>query len=268
MRAVIIALAFAHTSLGGEICRPQAGSHSLRIIDPSVLELEIITAKRPGKPLPCWNVPELGRAGEQDGPAGFNIRVNGQPTSSKVVKLGYKRRPLYATLGEYDMRVGTQIYLVLSAPLSLADGDRVTVGIPTSLKSPPGCKFEAEFRRNRDSPAIHINQAGYQVGSIKQAVAGYYLGSAGELPLDGSRSFYLQDVQSGRKVYEGSSERRREVGLTFSPPQYQQVHALDFSDFDRPGRYVLGIEGLGESAPFTISDGLFACIARTYALGL
>ncbi|MFT4548639.1 MAG: hypothetical protein ACI9MB_002592, partial [Verrucomicrobiales bacterium] len=34
------------------------------------------------------------------------------------------------------------------------------------------------------------------------------------------------------------------------------------------GEYVIGIGALGESLPLTISDGMFACIARTYALGI
>ena len=264
MRAIFLAFAFAHAAAGQEIRRPQVGEHSLRVLTPQTLELEIVTAKRQGEPLPHWNVIGPDGIARLPAPGEFEIRVNSEPAPARVVKLGYKRRPLYATLGKYDMRVATRLYLSLSEALELDDGDRVDVGLPAGLPSPPGIAFSTEFDTRRHSPAIHINQIGYQIGSRKQALAGYYLGDAGELQLDDAKAFHLRDAETGRRVFSGVPTRTREVGL----PQYQNVLALDFSKFDRPGRYVLEVDTLGESRPFTISDGLFACVARTYALGL
>ena len=265
----VIALVLLAGGAGAQhIRRPQDGDHALRILDARTLELELVTRKPKGQPMPYWDAVDPNGLVKLPDPAEFKIAVNGEPASSSVIKLGYKRRPLYAPLGEHDLRVGTQIYLILASPLSLRDGDRVEVSLPESLESPPDAQFATGFSTTRESPAIHINQVGYQIGFAKHAIVGFYLGDAGELPLEKVKMFHLRDAQSGTKVFSGAVKHIRDIGLPFPEGQYQRVLTLDFSTFDEPGNYVISIGSLGNSAPFTISEGMFACIARTYALGL
>jgi len=253
---------------GVELRRPADGDHSLRILDLDTLELELVSRKIKDEPLPYWDAIDANGFVKLPPPGDFKILINGEPADSPVMKTGFKRRPLYAPLGEHDLRIGTQIYLILARPLKLADGDRVSVALPEGLKSPPTAEFKTEFNANRHTPVIHINQIGYQLGFSKQAMAGYYLGDAGELPLKNAKMFYLRELKSGKKVFSAAVKQIRDVGFPYADRQYQHVLTLDFSSYDKPGRYTLGITGIGESHPFDISENLFACIARTYALGL
>ena len=248
--------------------RPQDGDYAMRILSSEVIELEIVTRKEKGQPLPYWDVVNENGVANLPEPGEFKILVDGEQTSASVTRTSFKRRTLYAPLGEHDLRIGSYIYLFLSTPLSVQDGNSVEVILPETLKSPPNAEFETEFSVTRTSNAIHINQAGYQIGYPKQAVVGYYLGDAGELPLEDAKIFYLRDTKTGKKVFSGAVKRIRDIGFPFPVPQYQRVLTVDFTGFDQPGNYVIGLSALGESKPFTISDGLFANIARTYALGL
>ena len=251
-----------------DLRRPADGDHALRILTPQALELELVSRKPKGEPLPYWDVVNARGIAQLPATTEFRVLINGEDTGAEITELGFKRRPLYAPLGTHDLRVGSQIYLLMEAPLDLRDGDRVEVKLPAQLDHPADTNFATTFGRRRHSPAIHTNHVGYQLGFPKQAIVGYYLGDAGELPIGESKIFYLREVSSGKKVHSGTLKHIRDIGFSFPQAQYQRVLTADFTDFDRQGTYVLGISSLGESHPFTIGHGLFANIARTYALGL
>jgi hypothetical protein len=58
-------------------------------------------------------------------PSASEFVVHAGSAAVPVQSVAYKRRPIYAPLARYDLRVGNWLYLVLASPL--ADGTTVTV---------------------------------------------------------------------------------------------------------------------------------------------
>src|SRR5207253_6951711 len=83
------------------------------------------------------------------------VIVNGQTNS--VTGAGFKRRPLYAPLLDWDLRIGNQLYLQSSGRIS--DGASVRV-INDGTLWPTNLEFAATADPLRLSPAIHVNQEG------------------------------------------------------------------------------------------------------------
>ena len=172
---------------------------------------------------------------------------------------------------QVDLRVEQAIVLKLREPLSIREAENHTleVRLPESWKLPerPQPRFRVRADPRRFSEVIHVSQAGYQTGAPKIGRAGYYLGTLGELDLGSEVEFYLSEVGSGEIVFRGNARLAKDRGFNYDSPQYQSVLVLDFSAFDVPGQYRAGIEGIGESFPFHISDGFFACLARRIRSG-
>ena len=247
---------------------PAVGDCTLLILSPSLLELTQITTKDKDAAWPqLKNASSSGRSPIAS-PA-FEVTVGGQPV--KVLAVGIKRRVLYAPLARRDLRVATQFYLQLAAPLPSepkAAASKVEVRAPQGALEKVPITVAATLDPRRPSPAIHVNQEGYVPSLPKQAILGYYLGDLGEMEIPASSGFDVIDVVSGESVYHGTLTPRRDVGYKTSPLPYQKVLVADFSEFKTPGEYRLQVAGLGASLPFLIDDGIAMAFARTYALGL
>jgi len=242
---------------------PQPGDHSLRILSPTLLELVRINTKQPNPAdVDSWDwVSEQGYFVSPD-ISSVRVIVNGQ--TNNVIGVGFKRRPLYAPLAGWDVRIANQFYLQLSSPI--AEGRSVQV-INDGTLWPTSMAFAATTDRLRYNPAIHVNQEGYLPAFPKKANVGYYLGSLGEMPIP-TNSFYVVNAQSGATVYQGTLSLRPDVGFAYTPTPYQTVYDADFSSFTTPGQYRILVPGMGASLPFRIDEGIGMNFARTYALGL
>ncbi|MBI2949441.1 MAG: glycoside hydrolase family 9 protein [Verrucomicrobia bacterium] len=244
---------------------PSPGSHQLRIVSPTVLELTRINSKAPDPArVDSWDFVDSQSQLQAPVPSDFVVSVAGQATGVQVV--GFKRRPLYAPLRHRDLRIANQLYLELATPI--AEGQAVEVRNPGANLWPADWEFKAKLDPLRFSPAIHINQVGYLPTYPKTAIVGYYLGSLGELKIPAATRFKLIDHKSGAAVFEGILTPRTDEGYEYSPKPYQNVGQADFSDFTTPGEYRLLVDGLGASWPFRIDEGVAMAFARTYALGL
>ena len=95
---------------------PAVGDCSLQILSPSLLEFTQISTKEKNS---AW--PQLknlaGARSNTPPPAApvFEVTVGGQPV--KAAAVGMKRRVIYAPLARRDLRVATQFYLRLAAPI-------------------------------------------------------------------------------------------------------------------------------------------------------
>ena len=270
----------AETNDNSAMDLPRPGAHQLLCITPDLLELTLITTKRPN-PAPCveWNF--IGPDSVLHLPATNEFKVMVAGTNDPVISIGFKRRVLYAPLKKRDLRIGNYLYLRLANPV--VDGQTVEVKNPDGKLWPANQQFAAVFDPLRWSPAIHANQVGYQPDLPKKAKVGYYLGSLGEMDLSSPQklettdkhpasagdqspgqtaAFKLIEAGTGRTVFQGKLIPRQDVGFDF--PTYQQVLEADFSDYKIPGEYRLLVPGLGVSFPFFINDGA-AAFARTYA---
>ena len=242
---------------------PKPGDNALHILSPNTLELvRINTEQQYSGTVDSWNwVDTNGNLALPD-MSGLKVVVNGHTNSATVI--GFKRRPLYAPQATYDLRIANSLYLQLSAPIS--DGQSVQVINDGSLW-PTGMVFSATADPLRNTPAIHVNQEGYLPAYPKKAIVGYFLGSAGELPIL-TNTFLLVDAQSGATVYQGTLMQRSDVGYTYSPTPYQTVYQADFGSFTNAGAYRVVVPGMGGSLPFRIEEGIGMDFARTYALGI
>ncbi len=238
---------------------PAVGATTLRLLSPTVLELERITTKDADPaPATAWDL-----GGKLPAPATFAVTVGGKPASVSAVS--FKRRVLYASFRGYDLRIGNWLYLVLDAPIS--DLAKVSVEDTTGTLWQAPTPFVATLDPRRYGPAIHVNQTGYEPALPKRAMVGYYLGDLGELPTS-STPFSLVDAATGGEVWKGTLASRLDAGFGFQPAQYQSVLEADFSAFTTPGEYQLVVPGLGASYPFVVEDGAAMAVTRAYAQGL
>lgn len=244
---------------------PLPGSHQLRIISPTILELTLINSKSPASSrVESWDFVDGNLQFQTPLIGEFEVLADGQAMSVRSV--GFKRRPLYAPLRQRDLRIANHLYLELANPI--AEGQSVEVRNPGARLWAADRQFTVMADPHRYSPAIHVNQVGYLPAFPKSAMVGYYLGSLGELNLAQATQFRLVEHSTGSVKFEGVLAARPDVGYEYSPRPYQRVWEADFSEFTTPGEYRLVVPGLGASWPFRIDQGVAMAFARTYALGL
>jgi hypothetical protein len=240
---------------------PKPGDHTLRILSPNLIELLLVNTKQ-SQSVDSWNwVSDTGAFAPPD-MSSVRVIVNGQTNS--VTGIGFKRRPIYAPLQAWDLRIANHLYLQVSTPILAGEWVRV---VQDGTLWPVAMEFVAPADPLRYNPAIHVNQEGYLPAYPKKAAVGYYLGNLGEMTIP-TASFSLVNVQSGAAVHHGTMTLRPDVGYIYTPTPYQQVWEADFSSFTTPGEYRLAVPGMGASLPFRINEGVGMIFARTYALGL
>jgi hypothetical protein len=264
----LIALLISHDSLATDAIDPtlqipKPGESALHILSPNVLELVRINTKQQGVAgVDSWDWVDGGGNFVPPNASSIKVVINGQTNSATV--LGFKRRPLYAPQAAWDLRIANSLYLQLSSAVS--DGQSVQV-INDGTLWPTNMPFSATADPLRYNPAVHVNQEGYLPAYPKKAIVGYYLGSAGELPIL-TNKFLLVDSGSGATVFQGTLTQRSDVGYTYSPTPYQAVYQADFSSFTNTGAYRIVVPGMGGSLPFRIDEGIGMDFTRTYALGI
>lgn len=244
---------------------PSVGANTLNVLTPGLLELVLVTSKDSATaPSSAWDFVDANSRFTAPPAGAFQVTVDGQPVT--VTSVGFKRRPLYAPLAGWDLRVGNYLYLRVGTPI--AENQTVEVKNSDASLWPASMTFSAKADPLRLSPAIHVNQEGYLPGYAKTGRIGYYAGSLGEMDVPVSEGFKLVDTQSGQTVFEGSLALRKDVGYSTSPTPYQKVYEADFSAFTTPGEYRVVVPGLGGSTPFLVNEGIAMSFARAYALGL
>ena len=244
---------------------PEPGDYTLHVLTPTLLELKTINTAPAGSSTPSsLNLVNSSFTFAAPAAGIFAVTANGQSVAVQAV--GFKRRPLYAPLAKFDLRIDNCVYLQLASPIS--DNQVVQVTNPNGSLWSSSTKFTATVDPLRFNPAIHVNQEGYMPAYSKIAMIGYFAGSMGEITLPASSGFKLVDANSGATVFTGALASRLDSGWSYTPTPYQKVYQADFTSFTTPGQYRLVVPGMGASLPFNITDGIAMAFARTYALGL
>lgn len=242
---------------------PAIGDYTLHVLSPTLLELYLVNTKQPNPAhVDMWDWVNGQQVFVPPNMSSVKVIANGR--TNTITGLGFKRRPRYAPLLYWDLRIGNDLYLQLSSPIS--DGASVQVINDGSLW-PTSTVFAATVDPFRYNPGIHVNQEGYLPGYSKKAIIGYYLGNLGEMGIP-TNNFYLVSSPDKAVVYQGTLTPRKDVGYQYLPAPYQNVYEADFSAFSTPGEYRLVVPGMGASVPFKIDEGTAMDFARTYALGL
>jgi hypothetical protein len=244
---------------------PNVGDNALHILTPNLLELKVINTKQPDPAtVSSWNLVDSGGNFSAPAASSFTVTANGQTIN--VTGVGFKRRPIYAPMLGYDLRIENSMYLQLASPIS--DNQAVEVKNPSGALWASTTKFTATANPLRYSPAIHVNQEGYMPSYTKKAMIGYYAGNLGEMAIPSSGGFKIVDATTGVQVFQGTINQRLDSGYTYNPSPYQKVYEADFTAFNTPGEYRLVVPGMGGSMPFMINDGVAMAFTRAYSLGL
>src|SRR5258705_4589746 len=95
-----------------DIRTPRTGDHALRILSPNLLELFLVNTKQPDPAhVDSWDwVNDQYKFVSPDF-SSVKVVVNGQ--TNILTGVGFKRRPLYAPLLTWDLRIGNHLYLQL-----------------------------------------------------------------------------------------------------------------------------------------------------------
>ncbi len=244
---------------------PAVGATTLRVVTPTLLEVSLVTTKA-ADPAALAQWAFVGSGGSPSTlPPASDFVVHAGSATVPVQSVAFKRRPIYAPLARYDLRIGNWLYLVLASPVT--DGATVTVDDASGQLWAAPTPYSATVDPMRFGPAIHVDQTGYVPTLSKHAFVGYYVGTGGELAVPAT-TFTLVDRATGKTAYQGTLAPRLDTGFPFTPAQYQQVLDADFSSFQSPGQYQVVVPGMGASYPFVIDDGVAMAFARTYALGM
>lgn len=241
---------------------PETGESGLRVLSPTILEVARVNTQPANGSVDSWDFVSDGSF-VAPAPSSIAVEIDGESVTASI--FGFRRRPLYAPLATYDLRIDNRVFIELDT--AVPDGATVTLTTSGWGDSSSPVTYTTEAAPLRRSPALHVNQEGYQTQAPKKAMIGYYLGDAGELPIP-STSFSIRDVATGETALAGTLTARLDIGFTLTPLPYQQVWEADFSALQTPGLYQLVVPGLGTSFSFRIADDMLMHFVRTYAQGL
>ena len=170
------------------------------------------------------------------------------------------------------------VYLFL--PEAMKRGSTYTIG--TGSLASNGEQWSLGFDEAKArSEAVHVNLLGYVPRAPQKfGYVCHWLGDQGGLELRAyaGRAFHLIEQSKGKAVFSGTLAFRAPATQpeTFhksdSPPDGNflkaDVYECDFSSFRQPGKYVLSVEGIGCSFPFSVEADVYREAFRTVARGL
>jgi hypothetical protein len=171
-------------------------------------------------------------------------------------------------------------WLYLFLPESMKRG--CTYAVRTGDLATNGREWTLTFdERTARSEAVHVNLLGYvPTAPQKFGHVFHWMGDRGSLDLKAyeGRGFDVIDQASGQSVFTGKlifrmpATQQETFHKTDSPPDGSflkaDVYECDFSKLDRPGRYVIAVQGVGCSFPFRIDADVYREAFRTVARGL
>jgi endoglucanase len=161
-------------------------------------------------------------------------------------------------------------YLFLHLPHPLKDGKTYTIELDGLAENYNSLSLGYSYIKTR-SDAIKVNQRGYVPDAAKKfAYISYWMGDSGPLNLDeyAGNSFYVINIESGEKVFEGSINKRLDFEsgnaqvdlLQANSPSFfamADVWECDFSSFKAEGVYVIAVDEIGTSYPFKIDKDVY-----------
>lgn len=204
----------------------------------------------------------------------FRLRTTGiKPVAP--LKVHRKSSVVAWAQGPATTGVRHTLYLVLPQRIrdAVAAGKTVTVEHGELNTQSTSTEFRFDPISTR-SDAIHVNQIGYRSDDpVKRAFVSIWLGNGGSYKQPNELPFAIVDDQSGKVVYRGVGERhfpatRPEKMAREHNFNGTDVARLDFSDFQKPGRYRVCIRGVGTSYPFPINEDVWSKAWHTQLRGL
>jgi len=191
------------------------------------------------------------------------------------VRVGRKTKAVdSARVEKYKAAVVLGHWVYLELPHSIRAGCSYTIAAPGLAANAEKVTLALDLRRTR-SESIHVNQLGYAPAApAKYAYLSAWMGDLGSASFDhyAARAFHVMDAETGQSVFSGRPAlRRRAPGQDDnqrSDHAGADVWEMDFSTLRQPGRYVLSVEGLGCSFPFTVAEDVYRSAFVTVARAL
>lgn len=121
---------------------------------------------------------------------------------------------------------------------------------------PPGTTVQLDGSCAAPKVGIRVSSVGFLPGSAKQA--SYAAGAS---------TFVIRSADDDSAVFPDAPGQ---VGPAINAIDSgePEVHVVDFSDLDVPGRYYVDVAGIGKSDPFTIADDVFVEPFHAAMLGM
>ena len=170
-------------------------------------------------------------------------------------------------------------WVYLNLPKPLKSGETYNISLGSLAKNAKSTEFTFDERKSR-SDSVHVNIIGY-VPSAPQKFGYVYqwIGDQGGLDLAKwkGKKFWLVDQATGKDAFEGTVAFRKDkanpetIHMGDSPNGnfvQADVYECDFTDFTKPGKYVLAVEGIGCSFPFKIDVDAYREAFKTTVRGL
>lgn len=171
-------------------------------------------------------------------------------------------------------------WLYLELPTAMQPGRTYSVNTGSLAQNGTNWTINFDIARAR-SEAVHVNTLGYvPTAPAKYAYLYHWMGDRGSLDLTAweGRPFHLVETNTGARVFSGQVHFRmsKTNAETFhksdSPPFGNflgaDVWECDFSKFERPGIYVVAVEGVGCSWPFRMDPDVYRPAFVTVARAL
>ena len=156
--------------------------------------------------------------------------------------------------------------------------------LPDALE--PGAAYELSFGGNRlprqrfayeplrmRSESVHVSHIGFHPNDpAKVAFLSCWMGSGGGLTYEDRLPFHVMDDTTGAIVYSGRTSLSK-AAEEKNEDAYKRnfngadVYEMDFSPFNRPGRYRVSVPGTGCSYPFHIGSDIWTRAFRASARG-
>ena len=163
------------------------------------------------------------------------------------------------------------IYLKLPQPLT--PGKNYTIGVGDLNINSAEIQFKDDPARVW-SEAVHVNQIGYRPDDpAKRAFLSVWLGAGGAYRYADGLRFDLLDAVTGKSAYSGSvalAKAADEPEAMWKNQNFNltSVYKMDFSAFNRPGKYRVSVAGVGCSYPFEIGRDVWKTAYLTQMKGL
>lgn len=114
------------------------------------------------------------------------------------------------------------------------------------------------------SEAVHVSHIGFRTDDpAKIAFLSLWMGNGGPVDFKEKTPFYIIDEKNGETVYKGEVKMSKKMnerdedayGHNFNGTN---IYMMDFSNFQKPGKYRVYVDGVGCSYPFDIGDDIWA----------
>jgi endoglucanase len=158
---------------------------------------------------------------------------------------------------KFDFPIAHTLYLKL--PSALKPGKTYQINFSGGTVESLSFKYEPNVTR---SEAVHVSQLGFRPDdAAKVAFLSTWMGSGGKVEYPNGLGFSLIDEKTNQAVYSGKSvlskASTQSEGVENRNYTLTDVHLLDFTPMQKPGRYRVCVEQVGCSLSFQIGQNVW-----------